>query len=206
MGREIERTSDADRTLERINALFKRVEGGDARAAEQLRPLLDATPGTWECIGDLAGHAQRAWLELASGDNGVTQEAITRTSGRMRADLLGPSPTPLERLLVERIVACWLQVYYLESLYAQRLKEGGPMTWSGDDGHQRRQDRAHRRYLAAIRSLAQVRRLVTPMVQVNIAERQVNVSQGAGLPAGRGRRPRRSSGNPGELPRPEGGP
>jgi hypothetical protein len=41
---------------------------------------------------------------------------------------------------------------------------------------------AQRRYLAAFRSLAQVRRLLTPMVQVNIAERQVNLAQLAGAP------------------------
>ncbi len=172
MGSEIERKRDGDGNLARINALFKRVEKGDARAAEQLRPLLDGTPGTWEFLGDLAGHAQRAWLDLASGDNRVSREAFERTVRRMRADLLGPSPTPLERLLVERVVACWLQVYYLESLYAQRLAAGGSPTWAGDDGHQRRQERAHRRYLSAIKALAQVRRLLVPMVQVNIAEQQ----------------------------------
>ena len=33
---------------------------------------------------------------------------------------------------------------------------------------------AHRRYLSAIRSLAQVRRLLSPSIQVNIAEQQIN--------------------------------
>ena len=38
------------------------------------------------------------------------------------------------------------------------------------------QDRAHRRYLSAIRTLAQVRRLLTPAVQINVGENQVNVA------------------------------
>ncbi len=172
MGRKLARTSDHDRALARINTLFKRADAGDERAAVRLRPLLDETPGTWEFLGDLAGHAQRAWLALASGDNGVTQEAIERQVARMRADLLGPSPAPLERLLAERVVACWLQVYYLETTYAQRLEKAGATNWANDDGHQRRQERAHRRYLSAIKALAQVRRLLVPMVQVNIAEQQ----------------------------------
>ncbi|MGD9893490.1 MAG: hypothetical protein AB7R89_17845 [Dehalococcoidia bacterium] len=37
-------------------------------------------------------------------------------------------------------------------------------------------ERAQRRYLAAIRTLAQVRRLLVPNVQVNIAENQINVA------------------------------
>jgi hypothetical protein len=45
------------------------------------------------------------------------------------------------------------------------------------DYQQRRQDRAARRYLAAIKALAQVRRLLVPVVQVNIAERQVKLAQ-----------------------------
>ena len=42
---------------------------------------------------------------------------------------------------------------------------------------QRSINRAQRRYLAAIKSLVQVRRLLGPMVQVNIAEKQVNIAQ-----------------------------
>lgn len=55
--------------------------------------------------------------------------------------------------------------------------------------HQRRIDAAHRRYLAAMKSLALVRRLQIPPMQANFAEKQVNVLQGgtqgsthAGLP------------------------
>ena len=43
------------------------------------------------------------------------------------------------------------------------------------DYWQKQQERAHRRYLSAIRTLAQVRRLLVPAMQVNIAERQLNV-------------------------------
>ena len=36
-------------------------------------------------------------------------------------------------------------------------------------------DRAGARYLAALKPLAQVRKLAVPVLQVNIAEKQVNV-------------------------------
>ena len=52
--------------------------------------------------------------------------------------------------------------------------------------HQRRIDHAHKRYLSALRTLDQVRKLALPVLQVNIARRQVNVAAGAaageGLP------------------------
>ena len=39
-----------------------------------------------------------------------------------------------------------------------------------------RMDRAHRRYLTAIKTLAIVRKLALPVLQVNIAKKQVNVA------------------------------
>jgi hypothetical protein len=39
--------------------------------------------------------------------------------------------------------------------------------------YQKRLDRAHRRHLSAIRTLAQIRKLA-PAVQINIAEKQIN--------------------------------
>ena len=42
--------------------------------------------------------------------------------------------------------------------------------------HQHRITVAHNRYLSAIRTLAQVRRLQVPAMQVNIAEQQLNVA------------------------------
>jgi hypothetical protein len=47
------------------------------------------------------------------------------------------------------------------------------MTISVDDYHQKRLDRLHKRYLSAMRSLAQVRKLLKPKVaQINIGEKQ----------------------------------
>jgi hypothetical protein len=42
--------------------------------------------------------------------------------------------------------------------------------------HQKRIDHASRRYLAAIKAQAVVRRLQVPTMQVNIGEKQVNLS------------------------------
>jgi hypothetical protein len=39
---------------------------------------------------------------------------------------------------------------------------------------QRRMDRAHRQFLSTIKTLATVRRLAIPAVQINVARRQVN--------------------------------
>ncbi len=106
------------------------------------------------------------------------QEAVRRKLELLRADLLGPDPTPVERLLVERVAACWLQVQDAELRYAQGQ---GSLSIRQADYHQRRMDAANRRYLAALKALAVVRKLAVPVLQVNVARRQVNVvAPGAG--------------------------
>lgn len=79
-------------------------------------------------------------------------------------------PSPLERLLAERVVATWLEVQLFSGLYGANL---GKLTLSQGDYHQKRLDRAHRRHLSAIRTLAQIRKL-GPSVQINIADQQIN--------------------------------
>ena len=90
----------------------------------------------------------------------------------MRAELLGDNPTPVERLLVERVVACWVQVQEAELRFARGQ---GDLTIRQSDFLQRRMDSTHRRYLAALKALALVRKLAVPALQINLARKQVNV-------------------------------
>jgi hypothetical protein len=122
--------------------------------------------------GDLAREAQRALIGRCSGTNLLHREALTRKLDLLRAEVAGPTPTPVERLLAERVAACWLHLHHLELLYAQRES----LSVAHGTYFHRAIDRAHARYLAAIKALAQVRRLAVPALQVNIAREQVNVA------------------------------
>jgi hypothetical protein len=66
-------------------------------------------------------------------------------------------------------------VYWYESTYAN--DEGLPEKQV--ELHQHKVDRAHARFLSALRTLAQVRKLAVPALQINVARNQVNVA-GAG--------------------------
>jgi hypothetical protein len=53
------------------------------------------------------------------------------------------------------------------------------MTIGQADYQQRRIDRAHRRFLSAVETLARVRKLAVPMLQVNVAKnQQINMAEG----------------------------
>jgi hypothetical protein len=124
-----------------------------------------------------AAHAGRELLVVCedcaprlTGRDLLHKAALVRKLDLLKAELAGPNPTPLERLLVERVVACWLQVQDADMRYAQAKN---PSIEQGDY-YQRRMDRAHRRYLSAIRTLATVRKLALPVLQVNLVSAPVN--------------------------------
>jgi len=164
----------AYREEKKIAKLIICAGNGDSEAISELRKMLNAKPPRWETLGNLATQAECSLVKVATGDNTVVNEAMYEKLSAMKEELDGVSPTPLERLLVDRVVACWLQVSYADVIYAQNMKD---ISLKQGDFYQERQDRAHRRYMSAIRTLAQVRRLLIPPVQVNIAAQQVNAAQ-----------------------------
>ena len=87
-------------------------------------------------------------------------------------ELGGPNPTPMERLLVERAVACWLDVQEATLRAVQGADD--PLPWLA--WRMKRQESTHRRFLSALRTLALVRKLALPVLQENIAKKQVNVA------------------------------
>jgi hypothetical protein len=107
------------------------------------------------------------------------EEALQERMHQMRAEIAGENPTPLEVLLTERVVSGWLLVEVLEGLIAaqyQRDVKAHRVPPTHVIQQSRILESATRRYLAAIRELARVRKLQAGVpVQVNT---QVNVVQG----------------------------
>jgi hypothetical protein len=103
-----------------------------------LRLALAAMPGH-EC------------LQLRLVDQGSSSLAVP---AELRTQLAGPSPTPLERLLVEVIISNWLQTHFADAAYAQA---GTQTTPAALRELQKRQDSSQRRHMAAIKQLALVR-------------------------------------------------
>ncbi len=157
-----------------INMLLPAANAGDQVALMDLRAVLDAHPELWSEVGNLAREAEIALVRAAAGSNTVQKEAILHKLSSLRRELGGPRTTPLEQLLIDRVVVGWLAVAVAEGTYHQALGQGLEPT--DDEFHHRRVERAQRRYLAAIKALATVRRLGVPALQVNIGDKQVNVA------------------------------
>ena len=158
----------------KLAQLAKRAEKGKA-SIEEVRELLDSMPEVERQIGSIAEQAEWSWVSTYSEGNELVGEATRRRLESERAELMGPNPSPIERSLAHRIVLSQFQLDYVDTLMAARSREG--MTASAVAMYQQWLDRAHSRYLAAVKTLALVRRLALPLVQVNMAEKQVNVAQ-----------------------------
>ena len=162
---EIEPREDLEPNLERLRALSKEAESGDRRSqarAELRRAVARSSP---EVIAEASSVARRAeWMlvkTISAGDT-LMQEALRARMEHMRAEIAGENPTPLELLLTERVVAGWLLVEVLEALIAGQYRVGRKESRVGPDyiiQQSRILESATKRYLAAVRELARVRKL-----------------------------------------------
>lgn len=170
-------------TMERIEQLFPLANSGDPGALRELRTLFPAR--AFEQIGDLATQVRYNLTQGLADGCKATAATIDAKAERMATELRGEAPTPLERLLVERVVIAWLAVHRAD------LEAGacdGSLVGAIDRSsearaerlfHAKRQEYAQRRYLGALRALDQARRAQGRTLQVNVGIAHLHGSRGS---------------------------
>jgi len=167
--------------LEELRELSKKAEGGEKGARAQLRRAVSrCSPRVIAEASDIAQRAQAMLTGTIAAGEPLMEEALERRLALMREEIAGENASALEILLTERVVAGWLLVEVLEGLIAAQYYKGAPTSSRLPPSYIIQQSRilegATRRYLAAIRELARVRRLQAGApVQANT---QVNVLRG----------------------------
>jgi hypothetical protein len=175
VSKDLELRDETKAKLRELRTLAERVEAGEKGAKRELRrAVYDSAPEVIAQVSDIARKGHKMLIDTAAGGDPLMEEALASRLNIMREEIAGEDPTPLEVLLVERVVSCWLLVELLEALTSAQLQTGEHMRdkrvphsflkfilkW---------QESAQRRYLSAIRELARVRKLEssTPRVQYN---------------------------------------
>ena len=160
--------------LHELEDLSEEAEAGDKKARRELRRELRAASSeiVAEC-SDIAGRGHLVLAETMAAGKPLMQEAILVRLDLMRAEIAGENPTPLEVLLMERVVSSWLVVEVLEALMNAQLKRGEGVPRASISYLKfviRWLESANHRYLASIRELARVRKLQSslPNAQTNI--------------------------------------
>lgn len=168
---ELEKRRD---TAERLRELNDKAEKGDRKVVPEIRDILQELPElAWKFV-NYGKVAEWHMVERMTKDKDfASKEVLTRQLSAMRKEIVGEKPSPLERLLAERVVATWLQVQLYEGMYTASIDKS--MSIKQGIYLQKLIDRAHRNHLSAIRTLAQIRKM-GPAVQINIAEKQINTA------------------------------
>jgi hypothetical protein len=143
-----------------------------AETRKMLADLFNSDPTVWRAAGDMVEQAARMLISKIAPSHAV-KASMTRGWEQLPRDLARPSDGELERLLVQQAVMAWLHLGYIEYQYSAMTTETG-LTMKRAEYWERRLSAAQRRYLRATETLARVRRLQLPAVQVNIGAQQVN--------------------------------
>lgn len=138
--------------------LVTQAQDGSAEALSLLRQLLRDNVSLWQSCGDLARCARDAQLDLLASGNLLVRESVLCKMQAIEEQLKDQNDSPLVGLLVERIGLCWLQAYSADI----KLAESSGSSAAHDRFLRRRAETAHRQYMAAIKQLATVRKLLAP--------------------------------------------
>jgi hypothetical protein len=108
-------------TADNIDAIVKRAASGDRGCLPDVQALLADS----ECevdfrtaCGSSAEWLRQSLIKNSAGKNVLAHEGIAQELDRVRRELDGPSPTPIERLLAEWASLCWHLLYLYENAYA----------------------------------------------------------------------------------------
>ncbi len=139
--------------------------------------MLHDHPALWRTYGDLASAAAQTVIDRLSPLPHLS-ESLKCGWKAMKDELGYLAAPPLERLLIEQVVLCWLHFYLVDLEYTAATAQSIPLDTA--DFWERRLSAAQSRYLRACQSLARIRKLAraTPALQVNIAThggQQVNL-------------------------------
>ena len=172
-----------------MRTLIVRAEAGDRTVLPDLKKMLDENPALWAAYGDLAAVAERNWLDLITGKSLTMRESIERKLAELRNELGQAEASPLEGLLIQRVTSSWLMANYADGHLAQlRAGNANPTLIRVVEGFGQK---AHHRYLAAIRQLASVRKLLTPArspieIATRLGQRRESAGPRCDLPFGVG--------------------
>lgn len=156
-----------------LRSLMSKVDKANAEPKDMatLGNFLREHPGLWAYGGNLA---EWAIMELIDGvsESSFLRQTLRVGHEQLSQDLGEGRGNLLEQLLIQQVVLAWLRLAIVEYAYsAATNEETSFVKW---DYLEKRLNASQRRFLRACESLARIRRLNVPVVQLNVAQQQIN--------------------------------
>ncbi|MCW3051439.1 MAG: hypothetical protein JWN14_609 [Chthonomonadales bacterium] len=158
--------------------LFRQAKTGDEKAAAELVAFWEQE-GTKEIALNGIYAVYFGYTDARAGKNIPLEMAIRQKTDQLRKDLTAEDDTPLERLLIERVIVCYHAMNDAERIF-QGKQDGA--TFTQHEHYDKAVDRAQRRYLTAVRELGLARRLRMPKREADAQAARLRVVDG-GKPA-----------------------
>jgi hypothetical protein len=165
-------------TIEHLRALIDRVNmvNPSIEDRQALQRFLRDNPDVVRRFhGGVEGVIRYAALSSLV-QNVAFEELILHGARKLRKELGIQTATPIERVLIENVVTAWVVLQATEVRCAT-CETGKPAPMPQALYWDRKRTAAHKRFNKAMETLARVRRLQAPALQVNIGTNQINVSQ-----------------------------
>ena len=100
----------------RIHRLEEKAQQGDKKALKAFEALPDANQYLMEVYGELGQHTHQHLIESYLKDNEMFKRGVALKAEALQRELEGPDRSALERLLVERVVACWIDTNMVDRI------------------------------------------------------------------------------------------
>jgi hypothetical protein len=141
----------------------------------EFRLILQKYRGLSAFLGDPVKYARETILKCY-GEKQSVKLAVESEMDNLAGELASCGSSPLERLLIEHVVMCWL-LYYETQSRSVTASQSSEQTMKQALFWESKLDAAQRRFLKASDQLSRTRKMLAPM-QVNVGVNQVNVVSG----------------------------
>jgi hypothetical protein len=92
-----------------LPSLMKRAGKGDIQAIEAIQKRLSNDLGLWQTVANLVPKIEATWLDLASKKDPIAGRDLQERLASLRRLTSSPTPSPIDFLMVERVVLTWLE-------------------------------------------------------------------------------------------------
>src|SRR4051794_35583893 len=97
-----------------VELMMIAADGGDGQAQNWLLELWGREPVLWDALRRHHGkRLDQRWEKVASG-SWIAQQVLHERAETMREGLLGGNASPLERLIADDVVTCWISLQFAE--------------------------------------------------------------------------------------------
>jgi hypothetical protein len=148
---------DCRALTEQVESLLEKASSGDEAAMRKLKTGLPQYRDLFlEHYGNLAQRAQDLMIIQHTGNDLLEAEALRLLLEDFKAELAGPHASPLENVIIQRISCAWLHAQLADMAAARPTMDRNTEAYL-----QKAQTEADKRLFRAVRSLAQVRKILT---------------------------------------------